>query len=186
MRCFTALHLHEDVLRKLDRLQKEMKSVIPRGVRWTQESNWHITLHFLGDVPKEDHDLLYSTLEEGISGHAPFSLTLDAPGFFGSKQKPQVLWVGLQKEPALLALHASCQSVLQRDNFRTEERRYNPHITLGYVKQAHHAAAPFQEHVDVWSIPSVSQLFSEVVLIRSTLRPQGAKYDIVKRFPLGG
>jgi 2'-5' RNA ligase len=96
----------------------------PAGAAREDAARRHITLHFLGAVPRAQvHDLM-PALQQPF---APFDLELG----------PVALWPrGLVvveptcAEPALLELHAALGGALQRAGRSIETRPFRPHVTL--------------------------------------------------------
>lgn len=92
----------------------------------THRDDFHLTLHFLGQVNAEGVASLQS-LGDGLLIQR-FALSLDHIGVF---PKAKVLWAGLQTVPAaLLALHAEVGQRLADREFTLEPRAYRPHLTL--------------------------------------------------------
>ena len=75
-----------------------MQGGIP-GARWTSESNYHLTLAFVGEVDEP----VAAEIDEALSGiHAPaFELSLAGVGQFDRNGRTRVLWAGLRPNPAL-------------------------------------------------------------------------------------
>ena len=92
-------------------------------------SDWHITLHFIGPVPRPRIDELRAALAVPV---APFELRFGEPALW-----PHGLAVlcPMAVPERLLELHAQLGRVLRRLGLRVDERRYRPHLTL-----ARHAA----------------------------------------------
>lgn len=104
--------------------------------RPTPASQLHLTLHFLGQLPRERLDALTTALRQPFTPFTPFTLHLGRP----------VLWPGgiavlepLQAPPRLAQLHATLARALHACAVRTEARAYRPHLTLA----RHAAPAPW-------------------------------------------
>jgi len=126
----------------------------------------HLTLHFLGDVPR---DWLPGLMAAIAVPFTPFVLPLGR----------SALWPGgiavLEPErvPAPLArLHAAIGERLQRLSLPTEARPFRPHVTL--ARRAGTAAAP-------GSGPPVHWPVRGFVLVESH-RPPDTGYRIVQRY----
>src|SRR5271170_6536191 len=80
-----------------------LSSGIPEA-RWVDPGNFHLTLRFIGEVDEgvaSDIDAALLRLS------APrFALTLAGVGQFGTR----MLWVGVEKSPALLQLQAKVET----------------------------------------------------------------------------
>lgn len=129
-RLFVAVKLPRE---QRELLEKEAAAVSRelKFAKWTHSEDYHITLQFLGDTPKENIPELLDSLK-GISGKlAPFSLYLDDWGTFGPASAPRVLWAGISGELGKLKeLQQSVVSATAPLGFIAEARAYHPHITL--------------------------------------------------------
>ncbi len=84
----------------------------------------HLTLHFLGAVPRQQ----LPTLVEGLRvPFAPFDLALRR-----CERWPRGMLVALPDEPppALADLHAALGAALRRLGLPVEQRAFRPHVTL--------------------------------------------------------
>ena len=96
IRLFVALGLPEALCDELS----AMCGGIP-GARWVPAENYHLTLRFIGEVPKYQAQ----EVDEALAAiRAPgFELTLRGVGTFGKDGRMATLWVGVEKtEPLLL------------------------------------------------------------------------------------
>jgi RNA 2',3'-cyclic 3'-phosphodiesterase len=92
-------------------------------------ADWHVTLHFIGPVPRQRIEELRAALAVPV---APFELRFGEPALWPHGLAvlcPMALPRDLQQ------LHAHLGRALGRLGLRTDERPYRPHVTL-----ARHAA----------------------------------------------
>jgi len=179
-RLFIALHLSESVKKSLLRL----KMTIPTA-RWSDESQFHLTLRFLGDVDTSKVSKLESALAKIQA--IPFEMALKGVGCFPEniKKPTRVLWAGLSAPKALYDLQKMVELECIGTGFGEQDKPFNPHITLARLK----TETPLQgvelflkNHAEY-----ETELFrvTEFVLIESQLHPQGARYSDLKQFRLG-
>ena len=114
-----------------------------------------------------------------------FTIALKGIGQFQQEGRPQVLWVGVEANAALVALHRSIGTALaDAIGFRPEERRYSPHITLARLN----APVPPQvidgylETIKGFEIPSVP--IDRFVLYSSNYAENVPHYREETVFPL--
>ena len=84
MRLFVALDIDEAIQQRLD---DYVRTLLPRfpGVRFVRSSNYHITLQFLGEVPKAE-----AVRERLRQVHLPaFELSVRGVGFFPDARAPE-------------------------------------------------------------------------------------------------
>ncbi|MBN1123175.1 MAG: RNA 2',3'-cyclic phosphodiesterase [Anaerolineae bacterium] len=189
-RLFIAVELPTDVLDALGKTQSDLKQTIPsRMVRWTRTEGVHLTLKFLGDVASDRVGDLQDGLITAISGHEPFSLSVEGLGCFPDSKRPRVIWIGVTGDiPRLAALQKSVEQHIALLGFPTENRLFTPHLTLGRIKNHTSRddiarAGRIVEEYDLgmiarWRVESIS-------LMRSQLKPDGAVYMQLLEAKLG-
>jgi 2'-5' RNA ligase len=123
-RLFVAIDLPKPIRFQLARLVAEP----PRGVRPVPLAQFHLTLHFLGDVD----DAVRGTVSErlGRVRREPFAIALRGSGIFPPRGRPSVLWAGVMTSAALLDLHAAVGREIEASGLAVESRPYVPHVTL--------------------------------------------------------
>ncbi len=127
--------------------------------------DWHVTLHFIGLVPRSRLDELRAGLSQPFT---PFELRFGEPALW-----PHGLAVLLPMAtpPALQVLHDRLGAQLRRLGLRTDERPYRPHLTL--ARRAEQAVLP--------APPAGGWMVRGYVLMESTGRPE-ARYRVLQRF----
>lgn len=99
--------------------------------RWVHPEDYHITLHFLGDVSVDGKGQILNALHMCSGKAGSFPLDLLGLGTFGREKQPRVLWAGVSGDLASLhALQKRVTQVVGPLGFPAEERIYRPHITL--------------------------------------------------------
>lgn len=190
LRLFIALELPADVLDALAAVQDRLGADSPeRAVRWTRPEGIHLTLRFLGDTPADRQDAISRAMREAVKGHGPLALRAEGLGCFPNPAKPRVVWVGLKGDlPALEVLQKAVERALKPLGFTPEKRGFSPHLTLGRLhREASRAdvqavgrlvTSTGVGQVAAWTADAVS-------LMRSELRPDGARYTCLADAPLG-
>lgn len=147
MRTFIAIELEEEVKEHLANIQTETQKHCRRG-NFTPKENFHLTLHFLGEVGEEDLDYLQEAIFETARRNRPFTLTLDKVGFFPRGNKG-ILWVGLEKSNPLQRLFSTLEKSLEQQGFARERKGLSPHITLGREVEPQRSFMDVQKGVTV-------------------------------------
>lgn len=161
-----------------DRLTDLMEGV--GGARWQDDFQLHITLRFIGEVEThlaEDIALALQSL------HAePFEVTLEGVGIFERKGRIDALWARIAQNEKLNALHKKVDQAMIRCGLEPEQRAYLPHITLARFGRLAEGVAPFvAKHASLISEPFAVGSFG---LFESAISADGARYDMIARFPL--
>lgn len=177
MRVFLAIDLPESIKDKLFYL-KDNKL---KGARWTTSKQWHITLHFIGEV--EDAAAIKNALST-ISAQS-FSLKLDGTGTFPPKGKPRVLWVGISKSHLLNTLHQQVGDALKTTGFQPETRPFSPHLTLARFKRDVPSRAEMDNYRDKHGDFSTDEFrIEQFALYESKLERTGAIYTVRAQYDL--
>lgn len=154
-------------------------------VRWVREDAVHVTLRFLGEVGEERVPALGDALAGAVQGARSFSLAIGGVGAFPGLARPRVLWMGVERHPALELLANDVERSLMALGFEPELRPFHPHLTLGRVERGAKAAA-FRDLERLASgVTYQSTIRVESVdLMQSTLGSGGATYSVLSRAPL--
>ena len=139
----------------------------PKSAAPVRTEQLHVTLHFLGTIPR----VRLPELVRGLGvGFAPFELELDhAELWHGSIAvlAPEVV------TPPLLALHGALGESLQRASLPLEARPYRPHVTL--ARRAGRELAPVNQ------CPPVRWQVDGYALMESKLGAS-AEYGVVEHY----
>ncbi len=195
-RMFLAVPLPPDVVERIGAIIAELE---PRAwpLRWITPETAHLTLHFLGDTPPEEVEILRMALPAVIAEHGAFALRTAGLGVFPKLLSPRVLWLGLWG-PAhrLESLYNDLGDYLDEMQFPIEEKPYQPHITLGRLRNTRNIAV---RHLPEEIRKAIADLetsgladpkrplpvpIDEIHLIRSHLEQPGPRYEVIARFPL--
>ena len=152
------------------------------GARWVPEENLHITVRFIGEVAENVAEDLAEALH-GVRA-STFSVSIAGAGHFESRKRVRTLWLDVEKNEALQALHDRIDSVLVRAGLEPERRRYKPHVTLARLKEARPAT------VRDWlaangMFRAIPYRVDRFVLFSSHLGRNGSIYTPEVEFPLG-
>jgi RNA 2',3'-cyclic 3'-phosphodiesterase len=185
--------VRETVAREIDELTRE-----EWPVRWVNPDGAHLTLHFLGEVAPERAELLRLGLPPVVAQHTAFDLRTAHLGVFPNLRRPRVIWLGLYG-PAhrLESLQRDLGAALAELDFPVGDEPFQPHITLGRVRNTGTAQMPLRAlpdairrrifddaRNDFIAPPSQPLPVREVHLVRSHLGREGARYETIARFPL--
>jgi len=182
MRLFAALPIpspaRETIAGILDRLRG---AHLP--VRWVRDEGLHLTLKFYGEVPDERRDVIEESLRIAARDTGPIPIRLTELGAFPSRRRPRVVWVGLDAPPALELLQDRLERGGEAIGFPPEGRPFQPHVTLGRLREGHHLPPAILER-EAAMIEAAASLAEEVVLYDSTPGPGGATYTQLLALPL--
>jgi 2'-5' RNA ligase len=183
MRVFAAVELPEAVREVLTLGLGSLKRDQPPA-RWVRPEGIHVTLKFLGEQPPELVDGLDRALPGPLAALAPATVSLGGGGFFPHERRPRVAWVG-GEAGALGAWAAAVEDVAAGLGVPREERPFSLHLTLARLERPWgvQAVEHFRVTVGKWRFPEF--VAREAVLFQSELKPLGAVYTPLRRWPVG-
>lgn len=158
-------------------------------VSWTPRQNLHITLRFLGDITAEQLERARS-LPELEDRHQGFSIRAEGLGAFPLLRAPRIFWAGVagegtQEMDRLLHLQGRTEEWARKAGLPPENRRFAPHITLGRVRRPFTRLKELTDDVIGRECHSETCRVDRLVLLRSTLTPDGSIYEVEKEWELG-
>ncbi len=178
-------------------LPGEMKSIVsqvsqglrpfPLNVRWVRETNIHLTVVFMGEVPSEQLESIEETVSRVCQASGPFHIWLKGVGLFPGMRKPRVLWIGVEGDIERLGeFRDALQEGLVPFGVKEERRPFRPHLTLGRFKKGGKGDRALVQALDRFEgLTSPRETLSELALFKSELKRDGAVYTRLKAWPLG-
>jgi len=127
MRLFTAINFTGATKSRLLDLRDELKKTSSDG-SFSAPENLHLTLVFLGECNSAMADAAKKVMDSVRFN--PFEIEIDRVGRF-SRDGGDIWWAGVKENKALLELQRDLASGFKAAGFEIENRKYNPHITLG-------------------------------------------------------
>ncbi len=128
MRAFIGMRVkpNEQLRKALSFLSKQ------EGVKAVEDENLHINLKFLGEIDKNQAELIKKVLEK--IRVPPFEVKVKGIGFFPSEEFIKVVFAEAEASE-LIELNSFIEKELYSKGFMKENRDYVPHITLARVKR---------------------------------------------------
>jgi RNA 2',3'-cyclic 3'-phosphodiesterase len=164
----------------------ELGHALP-GARVAAPSAWHLTLAFLGQVRPEFSAEVVAVGEAAVAGVGPAVLRLQGAGGFPNARRARVLWAGVAGDVEVLArLGAGLAAACRAAGLRYEEREFRPHLTLARFPVPGPVPEPVLDLLGAATAVSPPWEARELSCYRSTLTNRGARYRVVRSFPLAG
>ena len=102
IRSFLAIELPGHIVKKIEEVQKDLKSS-RADVRWVSPEKIHLTLKFFGDIEEARIESIIKAIEDPVRKTPPFSLLVRGMGAFPQLKNPRVIWMGLVDPKGALA-----------------------------------------------------------------------------------
>jgi len=187
IRAFIAIALEPGLIAGLQKIQQELQAKLPGNpVRWVKPEQLHLTLRFLGNVPKDSMDNLAAALHRAAAGVAPLRLVLEGAGCYPNRDSPRVVWVGIRGDlDSLRGLQAQIEQEAQAFGDHTDERVFQPHLTMGRVTAGAIPARKVGEVIERAAVPKLGDwTVRQILLMQSELSSGGARYTTLAAVPL--
>ena len=184
MRAFLAVDITREVLSRIGELVEELRPRLS-GARWVANANLHLTVRFLGESDAQVLEGVSKEIDLVTKRFETFALHFRGVGFYPSPRRPRVLWVGVSEPPGRLGeLHRAMEQVVRRFGFESEKRGFLPHLTLARFRSARQDRRFIDVVHEFEERDFGASAVQDVTLYRSILKPKGAEYHVVRRFPL--
>jgi 2'-5' RNA ligase len=163
----------------------ELKSILKDDrIKWTEPVNFHITLAFLGETEEDMIKEVAKMLSRVCTGSGEFELSIKGAGIFKSINDPRILWAGIEPSEELDVLFESVKNGLKEAGITLEERKFNPHLTLGRIKSIKDNGTLKSLIARYQNLEIQKQEIREVILYESVLLPSGPVYNPLRKFDL--
>jgi len=182
-RTFIALKIDPD-----ERFEKEVREIRSHlkneSVRWVDLKQMHITLAFLGDTSEGSIRDVSDMLSSRCSDFGSIEFTVRGIGLFKSMADPRVIWAGISESGKLIELSAVIKDGLDDLGILTENRQFNPHLTLARMRSVRNQKS-LGELMDKYEgVEFQKAIVSEVVYFESILQQTGPLYLPLKKIRL--
>lgn len=197
-RLFVSVDLPDHLADAVGEIQEPLRDV--ESLRFTDPSQAHCTLKFLGDVDESRVDEVVEALEAAVdsvrrsptsnrtqSGDdadvGPFEAEVGGLGAFPSREYISVVWAGFRDGSAeLTTLAEAVDRETVELGFDPADHAFTPHVTLARMDDAR-GKDRVQEYLD--TDPTVGRFeVRDVRLTESTLTDEGPRYETRARVSL--
>jgi RNA 2',3'-cyclic 3'-phosphodiesterase len=180
VRLFVALEIPGEVRARLATLISELRPLAPT-IKWVRTENLHLTLKFIGQTEAQRLEVIRTALAP-IRSRDAIELKFRGLGFFPNKNRPRVLWAGINAPPGLAELADGIQAAMAEIEFPRQDRTFAPHLTLARLDgerltDAFRAVINRREDREFGAMRA-----TEFHLIESKLKSTGAEYTTVQTF----
>jgi 2'-5' RNA ligase len=122
------------------------------GAKWVEPCKFHLTQRFIGTVDDPTATNINAVLLRIEA--ACFMLSLAGVGHFGG----HTLWVGVEKNPALICLQGRIENRLQLAGLAPDDRPYVPHVKLAHLRRRRSLRAFLTQNADFSRRPRSGQM----------------------------
>ncbi len=189
-RVFLAIDLPEEMRNKVADLSVRLQKAAhftPLRANWVPPANFHITLHFLGPVPRDRIERICDGLGNATSLTSSLRLSLARIGYFPDEKAPKVLWAGLGGEfRTLLGLRNDLGRLVESCGVSLQHQNFHGHVTLARFKSLRGTGAFVKTATSYGAWKGGEFDVEGVTLFESVFTSEdGVQYLPLRRSPLG-
>lgn len=181
MKCFIAIDLPENTKKIIEEKQKELLETCFKEhnemVKPVKKENFHITLHFFGEIPEEKTKKIKEKLYE--LNQKTFQVFFSGFGVFPSKDFIKVLWVGIKENKKLEELYTKLCKIIE-----TKPKKLVAHITIARIKYLDANTKKCIQKFLAKNTVQQSFKIKTITLFESILTKTGPKYNALTRIKL--
>lgn len=167
-------------------LQTMQQSLAGEAIKWVEPNNIHITLKFFGDTHDRDIPGIINALGGVTTEVSRFDFSLVGCNTFGSVRQARVIWMGIRNPGSLVHLYNRINDRLSTLGYEPDIRLFNPHLTLGRIKQLHNYLA-LEHLLGKYADTAFAKVdIHSFYLMQSILKPTGPVYKVLHTFRLKG
>lgn len=179
-RCFISIEIPTSYREKLFEFILQLKKLYPgHGVKFVQKYNFHVTLHFLGNLGQEKMVFVQKIIQSHIEKLKRFELFFDGISVFPSLISPRILFIrGNGDLGALIQFQERTGKDLRASGILVDSRPWVCHMTIARITG--------QRKIDIRDIyfPDDKIMVDEIFLMESILLPEGPQYRKISSFHL--
>ncbi len=126
-RMFIALDISNNDQKAIANIQQQVLLPNARVIPW---QNFHLTLHFLGNIKPETQLILTQKINQFVAEIKPesFSYCLTHIALF---RKPQVAYFGIDHDvPQLFSLEQQLGAITSKLGFKSQHDGFTPHVSI--------------------------------------------------------
>lgn len=188
MRIFFSIDLpkiaENEIVLQTQTLQQKLRN---KYIRWTPKENIHLTLAFLGERNKYEIDSLIERLSVVEWSISKIPLVIMGYSIFPTVNRARGIWRMIDKNVALNQVYQSVNNFLIEFGFFQQIKPFNPHLTIarfGRKISKNRVKSIWSKINDNIQPQIVTTEISEINLMGSKLKPDGAEHQIIASFPV--
>ncbi|MBC8525588.1 MAG: RNA 2',3'-cyclic phosphodiesterase [Candidatus Cloacimonetes bacterium] len=181
MRLFFAFAFPERIKHIVAQNVSILRREIPKGIKWVEKENLHITFRFLGEVNPNILDDLSRQVKIISRTFYSFSISLGKLEIVPNLHRPRIIWYNMiENSDTANKIFYEVEKILKNFGFEKSNRPLKLHATLGRIKYSVNA----NWETIIKKIKPISEtiMCKELTLFKSQLTASGPIYTVVQKF----
>lgn len=179
IRCFVGIKTDNEFSEKIKKIQEEIDKSLFIG-KFTKPENLHLTLKFLGELPKEKVDEIREKLREVRANR--FTAKTGEIGIFFQKRKSAIIWIKIEGDE-LMQLQKTIDEKLESLGFE-KEFRFMSHMTIARIRKIKVDKPTLKEKISKIKTKGIDLNINEFILFKSDLKKDGPVYSEIETYKL--
>jgi 2'-5' RNA ligase len=184
-RLFCAVELSEDWRDWIGEVTNRLRRRETGGYRWLDPRNLHLTVLFLGAVPRQSIAVAIRAFEEATAEPVDCRLKAGQLGGFGGRASGVVWVAALDSTGGLGRLRARLETAFDSAGIPYDRKPLKPHVTIARVRRSRDRDGVGVPSSPASPDPPPSLIVRHLTLMRSELHSAGASYQAVRRSEIG-
>lgn len=143
-------------------------------IRWVEPRKMHVTLEFLGDISGEQTDLVRKIIKDKSEGQVSFVLNFEKIDGLPNADYPDTIIIKLNPSPEAINIQKEIHKALVQAGMPTQYREWQPHLTLGRMKERKQVTGLRDLQVE-----KVSWQTDEIRFVESVMTKNGYEYQSI-------
>ena len=183
MRTFIAINYSEEHKNLIYQNVNILRPQLPKGIKWVEKENLHITFKFLGDTSKDRLGILDKILKETRDQFYSFPINFGQIQVIPNHRNARILWYNMVEKTGIANnIFRVLERRLVKENFKKAKRPLHLHTTLGRIR---YPIKDNWEKVLAQASPITNTVnCSSLTLFKSKLTPKGPIYSIIEKYRL--
>jgi len=179
-RLFIAIEIADTVKKKLTEFQNYLRKTAA-DVKWVAPENLHITLKFIGYMAEEKIGEVEQAITDSVRHIKPFHLYYTGVDAFPAGKNPRVIFARAEDTQGVLEkIHKKLNEQLVALGIEQDGRKFDAHVTVGRVKSRRNIEKFIHRMNSYGKSDFGDEKITRLVLMQSTLSPNGPTYRIRK------
>jgi 2'-5' RNA ligase len=179
-RVFLAINFSDEIKKEISlNLEKFKKKNNTYDIRWIDPENYHLTIHFFGNLNKKQISLVENSLDEAVKNISSLELKTGNIGYLPNTRDPRIIFVKILETAKLHELIEKIELTLENLHFPIDKKPWKAHLSIARIKNYIKC-----EKICEGNLPPTLFAISSIELMESHLSPDGSSYTVLKSFPL--
>lgn len=184
VRLFVAVWLPAEIIKELQKIVAQIQKDFPyKDARFTTPEQWHLTLVFLGSQAETAVEKIGEALKAAAAASKKIEISFEKITYGPPDGRPRMIW--LNATPATSKNLDGLKQIIEKELtgagiiWPKENRPFHGHLTLArFLPRAKNDLPPLET-------PFPKTFFADKIhLMRSRLKPDGAVYEELGKFPI--